>query len=182
MSAIFQDNELAAPLGPGDREEVIDLFNHYIAHTFAAYPEDTVGYEFFDLFLAASRGFPSVVVRDARGSLLGFGMLRPHNPIPSFSHTAEVTCFVRPEMTGQGIGSRILRYLEEQGGSRGISCLLASISSRNTGSIRFHERHGFVECGRFLGIGKKKGVFFDTVWMEKYIGSGESCGPGQAWE
>jgi phosphinothricin acetyltransferase len=33
----------------------------------------------------------------------------------------------------------------------------------------FHARNGFSECRRFKKTGQKKGVVFDTVWMEKFI-------------
>ncbi len=89
--------------------------------------------------------------------------------MPTFQHTAEVTYFISPEMTGKGLGSKILSFLETEGKKQGISCILANISSLNEGSIRFHKKHGFVECGRFRNVVKKKGILFDTVWMQKNI-------------
>ena len=63
----------------------------------------------------------------------------------------------------------MLDYLLAGAKKQGIATILASISSLNEGSIRFHERHGFVECGRFLKVAEKKGMVFDTVWMQKFI-------------
>ena len=77
--------------------------------------------------------------------------------------------FVQPEMTGMGLGAQMLAYLETAGKEKGITTILASISSLNEGSIRFHERHGFTECGRFARVGIKNGIVFDTVWMQKFI-------------
>jgi len=159
-------------LGPftnADGREVIDIFNYYIEKTFAAYPSQKMPYEFFDMFLQLTRGYPSVTSHDSTGRLLGFGMLRAHNPITVFRRTAEVTCFVHPEYTGQGIGSQMLAHLEDKGKIQGINVILASISSLNEGSIRFHSRHGFVECGRFRNVAEKNGTIFDTVWMEKFL-------------
>jgi phosphinothricin acetyltransferase len=59
--------------------------------------------------------------------------------------------------------------LEKKGKDQGITTILASISSQNEGSIRFHAGHGFTECGRFKKVGRKKGIIFDTVWMQKFI-------------
>jgi L-amino acid N-acyltransferase YncA len=50
-----------------------------------------------------------------------------------------------------------------------ISSILASISSRNEGSIAFHGRLGFRECGRFEAIGRKWGKDFDVVWMQRML-------------
>jgi len=33
----------------------------------------------------------------------------------------------------------------------------------------FHALNGFSECGQFKKAGQKKGVIFDTVWIEKFI-------------
>jgi L-amino acid N-acyltransferase YncA len=157
------------PITESDRTAIVDLFNFYVKHSFAAYPEEPVPYEFFALLMQSCSRYPCVTVKDGTGTLLGFGMLRAHNPMPAFSHTAEITCFIAPDRTGRGLGSKMLEYLEREGKKRDLSCILASISSLNDGSIRFHERHGFERCGIFRGVGRKKGRIFDTVWMQKNI-------------
>ena len=158
-----------SPISDTDRVPIIDLFNYYIEHGFAAYPEQRVSYDFFTNFLETCRNYPSVVAKLPDGTVAGFGLLRTHNPIPAFRHAAEITYFIRPYLTGKGLGSEMLTRLEERGKEQGITTILASISSLNEGSIRFHARHGFCECGRFLNVGIKKEVIFDTVWMQKFI-------------
>jgi phosphinothricin acetyltransferase len=158
-----------SPITGNEREAIIDLFNYYSEHSFAAYPEQKVPYEFFAHFLETCRDYPSVVARLPDGTVAGFGLLRAHNPMPAFLRTAEITYFIQPDLTGKGLGSKILARLEEEGKKRGITSILASISSLNEGSIRFHAHHGFAECGRFARIGIKKGTVFDTVWMQKFV-------------
>jgi len=155
------------PMAAAHREGIVDIFNYYIEHGFAAYPEEKVAYAFFDAIATLCRGYPSAVLVGPDGSVGGFGMLRPHNPMPAFARTVEITYFIRPELTGRGFGSMILAHLEAEGKKQGIGVVLAGISSLNEGSIRFHERHGFTECGRFRGIARKRGVVFDIVWMQK---------------
>jgi L-amino acid N-acyltransferase YncA len=157
------------PITDADRKPVIDIFNYYVANSFAAYPESEVPYEIFDLFLQASRGYPAVTVRDGNDKVIGFGFLRTHNPVPVFTETAEITYFISPEHTDQGIGAGMLKHLEAEGKKMGIRNILASISSLNPGSIDFHKKNGFTECGRFKGVGKKKDRLFDIVWMQKTI-------------
>jgi phosphinothricin acetyltransferase len=157
------------PITAADGTAVIDIFNDYIENSFAAYPENPVPYEFFGMFSAIIEHYPSVVVKDSAGTVAGFGMLRPHNPMPAFRQTAEITYFILPGLTGKGLGSRMLAYLEDEGRKMGITTILASISSLNEGSIRFHAKHGFSPCGHFERVGMKKGVVFDTIWMQKFI-------------
>ena len=141
------------PISVHDREPVLRIFNYYVEESFAAYPADRVSDSFFDALMEKAEGYPTVAAKDEGGTILGFGLLRAHNPIPSFSHTAEITYFVRPEQTSRGIGSLMLEYLLEEAKKKGISSILASISSLNEGSVRFHKKHGFVECGRFRQVG-----------------------------
>ncbi|CAO0821143.1 hypothetical protein DFAR_2150009 [Desulfarculales bacterium] len=49
----------------------------------------------------------------------------------------------------------------------GIDTILASISSRNDGSRRFHHRHGFEQAKCFLKVECKHGQDFDVAWMQK---------------
>ena len=116
-----------APLTPADGRAVVDLFNYYVAHSFAAFPEDPVPYAFFDRLLEAARNLPTVAARAPDGRLLGFALLRPHSPWPTSSHVAEITYFIAPDSTGQGLGSRMLADLETRGRALGIRTILAAI-------------------------------------------------------
>jgi L-amino acid N-acyltransferase YncA len=151
------------------RKPVIDLFNHYIQKSFAAYPEQCVPYEFYDLFLKIIAGYPAFTVETQDGRIVGFGMIHAYHPFTTFSHTAEASYFIYPDYCGKGIGSALLKRLLEETRDKGITTVLVSISSMNERSIRFHRKHGFVECGRFKSICRKKGQFFDIVWMQKML-------------
>ena len=117
------------PISLDDREAVIDIFNYYVENSFAAFPEERVSYEFFDMLMKISEGYPRIVVKDEDGTVVGFGMLRAHNPMKTFSRVAEITYFVRPEHTGKGIGQSMLNYLIDEGRKRNIASILAGISS-----------------------------------------------------
>jgi len=147
----------------------MDIFNHYVENSFAAYPENKLPYEAFDMFMQMSKGYPTGSIKDEKGNIVGFGMLRTHHPMATFLHTAELTYFIHPEHTGKGLWTRLLDFLEKGGRKRGIKTILANISSLNPGSIAFHQKNGFKACGRFKNIGKKNGHVFDTLWMQKML-------------
>jgi L-amino acid N-acyltransferase YncA len=158
-----------SPIANEDRESIIDIFNHYVESSFAAYPESKFPYQAFDMFLKMSNGFPTGSIKDENGKIVGFGMLRTHNPVVTFSQTAEVTYFIHPDYTGKGLGKMLLGSLEKGAIKKGITNILANISSLNPMSIQFHQKNGFMECGRFRKVGKKRGREFDTVWMQKIL-------------
>jgi phosphinothricin acetyltransferase len=162
-------NVVIAPLTKDSQKEIIDIFNYYVENSFAAYPEQKLPYEFFDHFLKMCEGYPALTAKDEQGNILGFGMLRAYNPFSTFSQTAEITYFIKSGYTGRGIGKKMLDYLLAEAKEKGITSVIASISSLNEGSINFHKKNGFVECGCFREIGKKRGKTFDVVYMQKML-------------
>jgi L-amino acid N-acyltransferase YncA len=157
------------PITPADRQPMLDLFNHYVRHGFAAFPEQPMPLSFIDRLLDLASGYPALAAKDPAGRLLGFGLLRPHNPLPTFAHTAEITYFLAPDCARQGLGTRLLLALEAGAREKGIRTILAGISSLNEGSLAFHGRHGFVEVGRFRQVCTKNDTTFDVIWMQKML-------------
>jgi phosphinothricin acetyltransferase len=155
------------PLTAEHAGAVLGIFNHYVAHSFAAYPESPLPPPAFAMFQQLTSGYPAYVMKDDAGTVLGFCFLRAYQPMSTFRETAEVTYFLAPDAVGRGLGTAALARLEDDGRQRGIRHLLASVSSRNEGSLRFHRRHGFRECGRFAGVGRKQGETFDVVYLQK---------------
>ncbi len=158
------------PLGEDHRRPVIDLLNYYIANSFAAHPDQPMGYEFYDMLLAAAQaGYPALAVISPEGQVTGFGLLRPWHPISAFRRTAEISYFLAPGQTRRGLGGLLLERLSAGGRAMGVDTLLASVNSHNQLSQAFHRKHGFVECGRFVRVGRKLGRDFDVIWMQKFI-------------
>jgi phosphinothricin acetyltransferase len=162
-------NVKIAPLTKDNQKEIIDIFNYYVENSFAAYPEQKLPYEFFDHFLKMCEGYPALTAKDEQGNILGFGMLRAYSPFSTFSQTAEITYFIKQEYTGRGIGEKMLDCLIAKAKEKGITSVIANISSLNEGSINFHRKNGFVECGRLKKIGAKRGKTFDVVYMQKML-------------
>ena len=152
-----------------DRKPLIDIFNHYIENSFAAYLETRVGYDTFDRFLQLSEDYPRASLRDSNGKLIGFGFLRAYHFAPAFSKTAEITYFIHPDYTGKGLGRSLLNHILVDAKRKGLKNILASISSLNPWSISFHQKNGFRESGRFRNIGIKNGRSFDTIWMQRVL-------------
>lgn len=87
----------------------------------------------------------------------------------AFSKAAEITYFIKPGFTGCGIGKAILEHLVEEGKKKGFTAIIASISSLNDGSIRFHLKNGFTQCGQLKSVGRKKGNTFDVVLCQRML-------------
>jgi phosphinothricin acetyltransferase len=152
-----------------DRTAVVAIFNHFVRHSFAAYPEEPVGGDFFDRVLTLCQGYPAVSVKTDAGEVVGFGFLRAFHSAGTFRRTAEVAYFVMPEHTGRGIGAKMLSHFIEEARAIGVDNLLASVSSLNEQSLRFHAKAGFRTCGKFEAVGRKSGREFDMIWFQKRL-------------
>ena len=154
------------PIAERHRPGVIEIFNHYVVHGFAAYPDQPVSDAFFDRIREITKGYPALVVEDAGGDVIGFGLLHAYRSDTTFRRTAQISYFLCPEHTRQGLGTLLLERLKNEAKEQGIETLLANISSLNQQSLRFHRKQGFEERGRFRRVGSKHGRSFDVVWMQ----------------
>lgn len=152
-----------------DSAAIMNVFNHYVENSFAAYPDRRVPGAYFAAMKEAGGDYPLYVAEYENGKVIGFGMLRQHQRADAFKHTAEIGYFILPEHTDKGLGRDLLSRLEKSARDRGIRVLLANISSLNEKSLNFHRANGFLECGRFQRIGVKFGREFDVVWMQKFL-------------
>jgi L-amino acid N-acyltransferase len=149
-----------------DRDAVMRIFNHYAATSFAAYPDGPLPPQFFELL---REGAISAVVLENDSGVAGFGLLRPFFPFPAFRKSGMLTYFLAPETTGKGLGNRLLEQLVLDAKKKGMTMLVANMSSKNEASIRFHKRHGFSEAGNLAGVGEKFGEPFGVLWMQRAV-------------
>ena len=157
------------PLRVEDNEGIRSIFNDYIEHSFAAYPQHLLTVEQIQSLVQSYQGYPALAAEDDDGNLIGFAFVRPYSPHDTFARTATITYFIASGQTGKGLGSAFLQQLEVDARQQGITRLLAHVSSKNETSLAFHCKHGFSQCGVFHGIGCKHGEVFDVVWLEKSL-------------
>lgn len=156
-------------LQPRHKVQVMNIFNGYVESSFAAYFSTCLPLDSFEMLRSACRGLPALAVETAGGEAVGFGMLKPFHPGDAVRQTGELSYFLAPEHTGKGLGRRLLGRLEEEAGRRGITNVIASVSSLNEPSLRFHLQNGFREAGRLLSAGRKFDRDFDIVLFQKRL-------------
>lgn len=148
--------------------DVMTILNHYVKNSFAAYPEQELPITFFEKLLEMTEGYPAFVIK-SDDSVVGFCFLRAYNVFSTFKNTAEISYFIDEKHSGKGLGKIALEKLIDAASEKGITTILASVSSKNAHSLSFHQKNGFNECGRFKQIGRKFGEAFDVVWFSKQI-------------
>jgi L-amino acid N-acyltransferase YncA len=84
-----------------------------------------------------------------------------------YAGVAEVSVYVTEEARGKKIGSTLLNELIRSSEAAGIWTLQSSIFPENIASVRLHEHHGFRVMGRRERIAQLRGVWRDTIIMER---------------
>lgn len=150
------------------RGDILDIINYFVENSFAAYPDSQLDIKWVERYETMTAQYPSYLVIDG-DKAVGFASLHSYHRYPVFSHTAEITYFILPEYTGLGLGKKLLSRLLDDANRMGITEILASISSKNEQSLKFHEKQGFRKVGEFENIGKKQGELFSIIYMQKSL-------------
>jgi phosphinothricin acetyltransferase len=107
------------------------------------------------------------LVAIAEGKIAGWAALSPVSGRAVYAGVAEVSVYVDAEQRGKGVGSSLLEALVKESEQNGIWTLQASIFPENTASTSLHKSCGFRELGRRERIGRRNGVWRDTLLFER---------------
>jgi phosphinothricin acetyltransferase len=99
--------------------------------------------------------------------IIGWAALVPVSTRKVYSGVAEVSIYISNEYQGINIGSKLLKQLIEESEKNGFWTLQAGIFPENKSSIKIHQNNGFRIVGYREKIGHMKGVWRDTVLLER---------------
>jgi L-amino acid N-acyltransferase YncA len=112
-----------------------------------------------------------LVARDENGRVLGWAALSPTSSRSCYSGVAEVAIYVSSSARGMGIGTLPLESVIQSAEDNGIWTLQGATFAENVASIALQKRCGFRVVGRREKIGKRDGVWHDTVLTERRSGT-----------
>jgi len=160
-----------------DMAAVTDIYNALIDTTTVAWTEQHQTLDDRLAWFAQQRtdGYPVLVaVDDEHGddAVIGFAAyasFRGAGRWPGYRYTVEHTIHLDHAVWGAGIGTALLEALVERARAGGLHVMVGAIDADNTGSIRFHERLGFVEVARMPQVGRKFDRWLDLVLMQRIL-------------
>ena len=101
--------------------------------------------------------------------MLGYAYLDQYNDRSAYRYTADVSIYLDEAVTAKGIGGQLLAALEQAAAAQGLRTLVSIITEENTGSLHFHEKHGFVRKGRLDRVGLKFGRWLGVWFLQKEL-------------
>ncbi|MEO6628353.1 MAG: N-acetyltransferase family protein [Aquihabitans sp.] len=181
-----------------DLVAIVDIYNQVVATTSAIWRDTPVSVEDRSEWLAGRRaaGYPVLVAveqagpteavdgetvpdgaatapitGDSAGTVIGFGSFGAFRPFPGYHLTVEHSIHVAAGHRGSGVGHGLMEALLLRAEAMGKAVMVAGVDGDNLGSIRFHQRYGFVETGRMPGVGRRFGQPLDLVLMQRPLGN-----------
>lgn len=100
-------------------------------------------------------------------TLAGWAALRLVSTRAVYAGVAEVSVYVGDAWRGQGLGTTLLSGLVDESEKRGIWTLQASVFPENLASLSLHTACGFREVGFRERIARLKGIWRNTVLLER---------------
>ncbi len=109
------------------------------------------------------------LVAEDEGDVVGWAALSPASSRECYRGVAEESVYVEEQARGQGIGRGLLSALVDRADAAGIWTIQTSVFPENVASIELHRRCGFRVVGTRERIGQLRGVWRDTVLMERRV-------------
>jgi len=150
-------------MSPDDWEQVSLIYLEGVNQGNSTFETEAPSWERWD---ESHLAFARLVVRDGE-KILGWAALSPVSKRNVYRGVAEVTVYVSESARGKGIGRRLLEALIDESEKNGIWTLQASIFPENEPSVKLHLRCGFREVGRRERIAMLRGVWRDTLLLER---------------
>jgi phosphinothricin acetyltransferase len=123
------------------------------------------------------RGLPYLVA-ELDGTLAGYGYCAPYRSRSAYRYALEDSVYVRHDMTGRGVGRRLLEELIRRCEGLGYRQIIAVIGdSAHAASIGMHAACGFLRVGTLRSVGFKFGRWVDSVLMQRPLGPGDASRP-----
>jgi L-amino acid N-acyltransferase YncA len=101
------------------------------------------------------------------GMMVGWAALTAVSDRCVYGGVAEISIYVSESARGKGVGKELLKSLINSSESNKFWTLQAGIFPENIASIKIHEANGFRVIGKREKIGQMKGIWRDTVLLER---------------
>ena len=161
-----------------DLGSINEIYNHFVAESHCTFDVEPISLEARREWFAHhdATGRHRVFVAEDGARVIGFASSSRFRPKPAYLTSIEVSVYVAPDVTGEGVGSRLYEMLFGALGGEDVHRAYAGIALPNPESIALHEKFGFKRVAHFTEQGRKFGRYWDVAWFEKPLGGGAAEG------
>lgn len=150
-----------------DLDAITAIYNDAVENTTAIWNERVVDVENRRAWMVdrQAAGYP-VLVADDDGDIVGYATFGDYRPFDGYRHTVEHSVYVRFDQHGRQVGWSLMVELIERARQLDKHVMIAAVDAENSGSIRLHEKLGFVPAGELRQVGTKFGRWLDLAFLQ----------------
>lgn len=151
--------------------EILEILNEAIINTTANYEYKPQAFEYIEEWYSQKQkgNYPIIGLFDENDSLLGFATYGSFRSKPGYKYIVEHSIYIRSDIRGKGFGKTLLKEIIKFAELQEYHVIIGGIDASNEGSIRFHEREGFISCGLIKHAGYKFGKWLDLAFYQMIL-------------
>jgi len=155
---------------PDDARAVAAIYAPIVAGTVISFELDPPSeQEMRQRIEATLPRLPWLVGEDDAGRVNGYVYAGRHKARAAYQWSVDVTCYVRDDMRGQGVGKALYTRLFDELIALGYCQAFAGIALPNAASVGLHESLGFKALGVYRNVGFKRGAWHDVGWWQREL-------------
>jgi L-amino acid N-acyltransferase YncA len=161
-----------------DAKAIADIYRHHVLTGTATFeiepptfPETAAKIE---KILAQK---PVFLVIEVDGVVAGYAYANLFRDRPAYMMTCEDSIYLHPDQMGKGLGSELLSALIDAAEAAGFRQIIAVVGGGEPASVALHAKFGFAHRGTMKSVGRKFGLWLDTVYMQRALGDGDASAP-----
>lgn len=154
-----------------DADVVLRIYQAGIDEGLASFETTAPAWEIFDAGKLPGHRF----VAELDGEVIGWVAVSQVSARAVYAGVVEHSVYVDPAARGRGAGLALLEALLASTDAAGIWTVQSAVFPDNTASLRLHRRAGFRVIGTRERISQRRGLWCDTVLIERrsrIVGSG----------
>lgn len=156
---------------PADAPALVEIYAPYVEETPITFEyEVPTAQEFSRRIKTTLEKYPYLVA-ELDGVPVGYAYASAFKARAAYNWAVETSVYVKHGAGGKGIGKSLYQGLEAALKAQNVENVNACITDfPGSASIPFHQKLGYKTVARFTKCGYKLGIWWDMVWMEKFLG------------
>lgn len=153
-----------------DAEALLAIYAPYVRDTAITFEDTPPSLSEFRSRIGSILASYPYLVAEGEAGILGYAYASRFRARSAYDWCAEITVYIAPSAHRMGLGrllyEKLLAILERQG----VRNVYACIAWPNEPSVAFHQALGFAPVAHLNRCGYKLGQWWDTVWLERFLG------------
>lgn len=153
-------------LNVNDAEELLDIYNYYVLNSIVTFDDEALSLDTFkDKITRINVDYPFIVFEE-NNEILGYAYGSKWRPKPAYKHTVESTVYVKHDVLGKQIGSKLYTELLTQLKEQNYHIVLGGLTLPNDASVKLHEKFGFKQVAHYKEVGLKFDKWLDVGFWQ----------------